>query len=212
MSRSRLCLQYYTKLTQLWSEYYNIRRGNDIILEERVLLNFLQDLNESFVGIMGEIMAMGPHLSIGKAYSMVAHEEQQKSDIMNENEPLKALAIQQEAYITITYSESSFCTHCKRSSHIIDTFHQLHNFPDGKNNQSSYNSHPGQRRSLDLHLVSIGDPPKGEDFTMTLILKDPLKTKIFKGLLIGLHPEHIIYNMTILSIEWNRFSLVTLKI
>lgn len=152
---------YYTKLKALWDEYVSYRPGCTCgscscggyrLVEKFVqfehLMKFLMGLNESFAHIRAQILLMDPPPSIGKAFSLISQEEQQRViPLFSTPSPAVGLAVNQSRSSSASNSGSRqrnsscpYCTNCGIRGHTVDKCYRFHGFPSGyrsKGNQHS---------------------------------------------------------------------------
>ncbi|XP_019229857.1 PREDICTED: uncharacterized protein LOC109210841 [Nicotiana attenuata] len=156
---------YFNKLKKLWNELAFIRKnrvsscncaaksGLQQELEEDKVYQFLMGLNETYVGIRGNLLMMQPLPSHDTVYNILLQDESQRhvnstpqfnseSASFNANashfpKPLlpppkqqynQRVAFDQKMHVDQTRG-SLFCRYCKKPGHLIDKCYKLHGFP-----------------------------------------------------------------------------------
>ncbi|XP_019259221.1 PREDICTED: uncharacterized protein LOC109237378 [Nicotiana attenuata] len=156
---------YFNKLKKLWDELAFIRKNRvsscncaaksslQQELEEDKVYQFLMGLNETYVGIRGNLLMMQPLPSLDTVYNILLQDESQRhvnstpqfnseSASFNANashfpKPLlpppkqqynQRVAFDQKMHVDQTRG-SLFCRYCKKPGHLIDKCYKLHGFP-----------------------------------------------------------------------------------
>uniref|UniRef100_A0A803PQE3 Retroviral polymerase SH3-like domain-containing protein n=1 Tax=Cannabis sativa TaxID=3483 RepID=A0A803PQE3_CANSA len=144
---------YFTKLTTMWDEINQLRprinctcaaaaQSQDHINHDQVL-QFLKGLNESYHAIRDQILLLDPCPSLNKVFSMVIHQERQRT-LGHRPPPPITVAANHTSNTTPApdtnpmANQSSknkrarpHCTHCQKPGHYKDKCYFLHGFPPG---------------------------------------------------------------------------------
>ncbi|KAM6574178.1 hypothetical protein CsatA_022505 [Cannabis sativa] len=165
---------YFTKLTAIWDEINQLRpripctcaaaTQRQAQINHDQVLQFLTGLNESFHSVRAQILLYDPWPPLNKVFSMIVHQERQRS-LGNRPNLLVAAATTQK---TSTHSPKihpdpaanlasknkkmrPMCTHCHKPGHFKDKCYFLHGFPPGYGNrkpQESSTKKPDNNKTL----------------------------------------------------------------
>ena len=154
---------YYTQLQGLWEELLNYS-PNPVCncfpscscgamtktlekYEQRCVMQFLMDLNESFASVRGQILLMDPMPPINKVFSLIRQEERQGSigslNASLSNPFVKSTALRCKSEGPKAVGSKQFfqkkerpqCTHYGLLGHTVDKCYKLHGFPPGYKTQ-----------------------------------------------------------------------------
>ncbi|XP_019238179.1 PREDICTED: uncharacterized protein LOC109218281 [Nicotiana attenuata] len=168
---------YYTKMKKLWEELNTLiakshctcncsceaKESMHKAEQDRRLIQFLMELNETYTVVRGSILMMNPLPSIAQAFSLLIQEERQREikpsgHLALESSALNANTIRSGTFRT-NYSPNNnhnnrnrpFCDYCKRPGHTKEKCYKLHGYPEnfGHNQnpntgQSSFNQNTRQ--------------------------------------------------------------------
>ncbi|KAM7529237.1 hypothetical protein LguiB_032647 [Lonicera macranthoides] len=95
-------------------------------------MQFLMGLNDTYSAIRGQILLMQPLPPIGKIYSMVLQEEQQRDITISREVMMTTHARKQGGGNAQLKGRAKLhCTHCNGTNHTVDKCYYLHGFSSG---------------------------------------------------------------------------------
>ncbi|KAM6584472.1 hypothetical protein CsatB_011474 [Cannabis sativa] len=140
---------YFTKLTAIWDEINKLRpripcvcaaaaQNHDHINHAQVL-QFLKGLHESYHAVRDQIFLIDPCPPLNKVFSMVIHQERQRT-LGNRNIPPIAATTATTSTLSTDPAANQtsknkrprpHSTHCQKPGHYKDKCYFLHCFPPG---------------------------------------------------------------------------------
>ncbi|KAA8515099.1 hypothetical protein F0562_018114 [Nyssa sinensis] len=133
---TNLVHDYYNCMKQIWDELGHLQQSIDLKAlqqqaDDEKVFQFLLSLNDSFASLRTQILAMDPLPPIGKVFSILFQEEQQR--LLNIR-PSKTIAL---AVRPGGRPKSSFkCTACGKEGHTRDRCWTIVGYPPGRNLRS----------------------------------------------------------------------------
>lgn len=140
---------FYANLTTIWQELTEYRPLNKCTcdglktlldhLDAEFVMTFLMRLNDSYAAIRAQILLMNPLPVIDEVFSMIIHEEHQRSlgSLPNSVESV-ALIVPTDQYKRSSSinrykrdTQRPTCTHCGFKGHTIERCYKLHGYPPG---------------------------------------------------------------------------------
>ncbi|KAA8525454.1 hypothetical protein F0562_007309, partial [Nyssa sinensis] len=127
---------YYNRMKQIWDELGHLQQSIDLKAlqqqaDDEKVFQFLLGLNDSFASLRTQILAMDPLPPIGKVFSILFQEEQQRLLNIRPSETI-ALAVRPGGCL-----KSSFkCMACGKEGHTRDRCWSIVGYPPGRNPRS----------------------------------------------------------------------------
>ncbi|XP_076959918.1 uncharacterized protein LOC143636131 [Bidens hawaiensis] len=133
---------YFTKMKSVWDELSALDSlhvcscGSSHLFAKREqddrLVQFLMGLNLSYDNIRGNILMMKPLPSMSEVYSILVQDEKQRE--MHSSTPFvpesaSMNVANQNSYGKFDNKKGLFCTHCKKSGHLVNKCYRLVGFP-----------------------------------------------------------------------------------
>ncbi|XP_023895780.1 uncharacterized protein LOC112007643 [Quercus suber] len=176
---------YFTSLSILWDEIQNYELVPLCLCEKctchvnekisnlhhrEAIMQLLMGLNDSFSHIRGQILLMDPIPSVDKVYSLLIHDEKQRSigQGSSSNGPfVESIALAAKAIIRgyKTFKkgkERPTCSHCGLLGHTVKKCYKIHGYPPGYKTKARAN----QVLSLDSVQDSAASTQSSFPFTM----------------------------------------------
>ncbi|XP_019223468.1 PREDICTED: uncharacterized protein LOC109205244 [Nicotiana attenuata] len=154
MTRQEEMSNYYTRLRKLWDELKTAAFGPACTCgaepqcgDGQKLIHFLTGLNETYSNARSNILMMYPVPTLGKAYSILLHDESQREiqpyggSFLSESASFSVKSTPAPAQFTngpksfpqkVNFdikSTTLVCKYCKKTRHSVDKCYKLHGFP-----------------------------------------------------------------------------------
>ncbi|KAA8547359.1 hypothetical protein F0562_003777 [Nyssa sinensis] len=130
---------YYNRMKQIWDELGHLQQSIDLKAlqqqaDDEKVFQFLLGLNDSFASLHTQILAMDQLPPIGKVFSILFQEEQQRLlNIRPSSSKTIAMAVRPGGRPRFSFK----CTTCGKEGHTRDRCWTIVGYPPGRNSRST---------------------------------------------------------------------------